>query len=81
VTGAVHGDGEPLLHLMRGPHLGLFSLKFSTYFPYNAKLCIKGRRYQISILQAEFSLTQVPDRPVTGRVFFEDVIRRNPGRG
>ena len=36
-----------------------------------------GYRYQISILQAEFSLTQVLDQPVTGRVFFEEVIREN----
>jgi hypothetical protein len=122
---------------------GLFFLKFSTYFPYNAKLCLNGHeyakrqlmqkgigfealdngvlrcddpkrlqaicdglnaekidallrkwlrklphpfaaadrragyRYEISILQAEFSLTQVLDRPVTGRVFFEEVIREN----
>jgi hypothetical protein len=120
-----------------------FFLKFSSYFPYNAKLCINGHeyakqqlakknigfealdngvlscddprktaghlrraqrgkdrcasaqvvtaaaaslhaadrkagyRYQVSILQAEFSLTQVLDRPVTGRVFFEEVIREN----
>src|SRR3982750_59917 len=122
---------------------GLFFLKFSTYFPYNAKLCLNGHeyakrqlmqkgigfealdngvlrcddpkrlqaicdglsagkidallrkwlrklphpftvadrkagyRYEVSILQAEFSLTQVLDRPVTGRVFFEEVIREN----
>ena len=122
---------------------GPFFLKFSTYFPYTAKLCINGHeyakqqlakknigfealdngvlrcddpkrlqaicdglsaekidallrkwlrllphpytaadrragyRYQVSILQAEFSLTQVLDRPVTGRVFFEEVIREN----
>jgi hypothetical protein len=122
---------------------GPFFLKFSTYFPYNAKLCINGHeyvkrqlakegipfealdngvlsctdpkrlqqicdglsaskinallrkwlariphpftpqdraagyRYDISILQAEFSLTQVLDRPRTGRVFFEEVIREN----
>lgn len=36
-----------------------------------------GYRYALSILQAEFSLTQVLDRPVTGRVFFEEVIREN----
>lgn len=36
-----------------------------------------GYRYDISILQAEFSLTQVLDRPLTGRVFFEEVIRDN----
>jgi hypothetical protein len=122
---------------------GPFFLKFSTYFPYNAKLCINGHeyvkrqlakegiafealdngvltcadpkrlqqlcddlsaakidallrkwlarlphpytaadreaghRYDVSILQAEFSLTQVLDRPHTGRVFFEQVIREN----
>jgi hypothetical protein len=36
-----------------------------------------GYRYDISILQAEFSLTQVLDRPVHGRLFFEQVIREN----
>lgn len=122
---------------------GPFFLKFCTYFPYNAKLCINGHeyvkrqlakegiafealdngvlscanpkrlqqlcdglsagkidallrkwlrrlphpftaqdraagfRYDVSILQAEFSLTQVLDRPVSGRIFFEEVIREN----
>lgn len=122
---------------------GPFFLKFCTYFPYNAKLCINGHeyvkrqlakegiafepldngilscanpqrlqqlcdqlsaakidallrkwlaklphpypaadrkagyRYDVSILQAEFSLTQVLDRPQTGRIFFEEVIREN----
>jgi hypothetical protein len=36
-----------------------------------------GYRDLLSILQAEFSLTQVLDQPVTGRVFFEQVIREN----
>ena len=122
---------------------GPFFLKFCTYFPYNAKLCINGHeyvkrqlakegitfaaldngilscadpkrlqelcdglaasqidallrkwlarlphpftdqdrkagyRYDISILQAEFSLTQVLDRPLSGRIFFEEVVREN----
>jgi hypothetical protein len=122
---------------------GPFFLKFSSYFPYNGKLCINGHeyakrqlaaegigfepldngilrcddpvrlqkicddlsaekidglarkwfailphpfsgqdrqagyRYDLSILQAEFSLTQVLDQPVTGRLFFEEVIREN----
>jgi hypothetical protein len=126
---------------------GPFFLKFSTYFPYNAKLCINGHeyvkrqlakegiafealdngvltcanpkrlqqlcdglsaakidallrkwlarlphpftaqdrkadyRYDVSILQAEFSLTQVLDRPQTGRLFFEQVIRENLDMG
>jgi hypothetical protein len=36
-----------------------------------------GYRYQLSILQAEFALTQVLDRPRTGRGFFEEVMREN----
>ena len=36
-----------------------------------------GYRYHLSILQAEFSLTQMLDNPVSGRVFFEQVIRDN----
>ena len=122
---------------------GPFFLKFCSYFPYNAKLCINGNhwaqrqaakagiafepldngfaavedpaalqaicdrlgpeqidallrkwlailphpftaadraagyRYDISILQAEFSLTQMLDKPVSGRMFFEQVIRDN----
>ena len=36
-----------------------------------------GYRYELSILQAEFSLTQVLDYPRTGRQFFEEVIREN----
>ncbi|MBL8931181.1 MAG: hypothetical protein JNL54_13750 [Kineosporiaceae bacterium] len=36
-----------------------------------------GYRYDISILQAEFSLTQMLDRPLSGRIFFEQVIRDN----
>src|SRR4051812_29483127 len=122
---------------------GPFFLKFCSYFPYNAKLCINGNhwaqrqaakagigftpldnafaavadparlqaicdqlgprqidallrkwlailphpftpadraagyRYHLSVLQAEFSLTQTLDRPVTGRTFFEQVIRDN----
>src|SRR6266568_2171252 len=122
---------------------GPFFLKFCSYFPFNAKLCINGNewakrqaakagigftpldnafaavddvpalqaichslgpaqidallrkwlarlphpfspadramgyRYDISILQAEFSLTQVLDKPVSGRIFFEQVIRDN----
>ena len=36
-----------------------------------------GYRYDLSILQAEFSLTQIWDRAVSGRCFFEEVIREN----
>jgi len=36
-----------------------------------------GYDYEISILQAEFSLTQVLDHPSAGRQFFEAAIREN----
>jgi hypothetical protein len=36
-----------------------------------------GYRYDVSIWQAEFSTTQVLERPVHGRIFFEQVIREN----
>jgi hypothetical protein len=45
--------------------------------PYTAEDQAAGHAYDISILQAEFSLTQVFDRPASGRVFFAEVIREN----
>jgi hypothetical protein len=45
--------------------------------PYSAKDRRAGYRYDLSVLQAEFSLTQVWDRAVHGRGFFEEVIREN----
>ena len=45
--------------------------------PFSAKDRKAGYRYDLSVLQAEFSLTQVWDRGVRGRCFFEEVIREN----
>jgi hypothetical protein len=45
--------------------------------PFDRRDRAAGYRYALSILQAEFALTQVLDRPVTGRIFFEQVIREN----
>lgn len=45
--------------------------------PYSSKDRAAGYRYDLSILQAEFSLTQIWDRGVNGRCFFEEVIREN----
>lgn len=45
--------------------------------PYTARDREAGYRYELSVLQAEFSRTMVFDRPVTGRVFFDQVIREN----
>lgn len=36
-----------------------------------------GYDYNLSILQAEFALTQVFDRPLSGRQFFEQIIKDN----
>ena len=36
-----------------------------------------GYRYDLSILQAGFSLTQILDRPLSGRMLFEEIIREN----
>jgi hypothetical protein len=45
--------------------------------PFTADDIAAGYTYELSILQAEFSLTQVLDAPVAGRIFFEQVIRDN----
>jgi hypothetical protein len=45
--------------------------------PFTAGDIAAGCAYELSILQAEFSLTQVLDAPVAGRIFFEQVIRDN----
>jgi hypothetical protein len=39
--------------------------------PFAAAHRAAGYRYPLSMLQTEFALTQVLDRPLTGRVFFE----------
>jgi hypothetical protein len=65
---------------------GLSDTKIDAFFrkwlarlphPYSAKDRRAGYRYDLSVLQAEFSLTQVWDRAVHGRCFFEEVIREN----
>jgi len=45
--------------------------------PFDDADAAAGYRYEISVLQAEFSLTQVLDKPVSGRIFFEQLIRDN----
>ena len=45
--------------------------------PFTAAERAAGYDYEISILQAEFALTQVLDRRVSGRLFFEAAIREN----
>ena len=45
--------------------------------PFTTEDTAAGYSYALSVLQAEFSLTQTLDAPVTGRIFFEQVIRDN----
>ena len=49
--------------------------------PFTAADSAAGYRYELSILQAEFSLTQMLDAPVSGRIFFEQVLRENLDAG
>jgi len=65
---------------------GLSETKIEAFFrkwlarlphPYSPQDRRAGYRYALSVLQAEFSLTQVWDRAVHGRCFFEEVIREN----
>ncbi len=45
--------------------------------PFTAGDTAAGFRYELSVLQAEFSLTQTLDAPVKGRIFFDQLIRDN----
>jgi hypothetical protein len=45
--------------------------------PFDSRDRAAGYRYDLSMLQVEFSLTQVLDRPLSGRVLFEEIIREN----
>jgi hypothetical protein len=45
--------------------------------PFSRKDRAAGYRYRLSIWQMEVSLTQVFDRPLHGRQFFEELIREN----
>ena len=45
--------------------------------PITAEDHLTGMLYYVSVLQAEFSLTQVFDRPLEGRFLLEEVIREN----
>ena len=49
--------------------------------PFEASDREQGIRYDISMLQAEFARTEVFDRPLAGRVFFEEVMRENLDMG
>jgi hypothetical protein len=65
---------------------GLSAVKINALFrkwlarlphPYSPKDRRAGYRYDLSMLQVEFSLTQIWDRADHGRAFFEELIREN----
>jgi hypothetical protein len=45
--------------------------------PFTTSQQTAGYRYEISMCQVEFALTQIVVRPVHGRTFFEEVLREN----
>jgi hypothetical protein len=45
--------------------------------PFPAKDRVAGFRYELFMQQVEFARTQVFDRPLSGRLFFEQVLRDN----
>ena len=45
--------------------------------PFSTRQQTAGYRYEASMCQVEFALTQVVDRLVHGRIFFEEVLREN----
>jgi hypothetical protein len=45
--------------------------------PFTSGDTAAGYRYELSVLQAEFSLTQTLDAAVNGRIFFDQLIRDN----
>jgi hypothetical protein len=56
---------------------GPFFLKFCSYFPYTAKLCVNGHEYAKRQLEREGISYQALDRPLSGRIFFEEILREN----
>ena len=67
-----------------GPaHIEALARKWLTILPcpFTAEDTAAGYAYDLSLLQAEFSLTQVLDAPLSGRIFFEQVLRDNLGIG
>ena len=62
-----------------GAHIEAFFRKWLRRLPhpFTAEDRRAGFRYDLSILQLEMSTTQVFDKPLSGRLFFEQVIREN----
>jgi hypothetical protein len=60
-------------------HLGRWSHRWPRILPhpFTGEDIAAGHSYEVSISQAEFSLTQMLDKPVSGRIFFDQIIADN----
>lgn len=75
-------DPERLQQILDGLDAGKIETVVRKWFarlprPFTPEDRLAGFDYELSILQAEFACTQVFDRPLSGRHFFEEVIREN----
>ncbi len=70
---------QELAHSLGPEHFRAFLSKWLDRLPMplNMDDRLAGYDYQMSIWQMEVSLTQIMDRPLAGRQFFEEVIRDN----
>ena len=70
---------QALANALGPEHIEAFCKKWLNRLPMplSAQDRTAGYDYRLSIWQMEFSLTQIVDRPMAGRQFFEEVIRDN----
>ncbi len=70
---------QTIADALNAPDIEAFFTRWQTQLPLplTPTHAARGFSYQLSILQCEVSLTQVFDRPLRGREFFESVIREN----
>ena len=70
---------QQLAHRLTPRRIHAFLRKWQLRLPCPFQLAEQqaGYRYDVSMSQIEFALTQVLDRPVHGRIFFEEIIREN----
>lgn len=68
---------QQLCDQLNSAHVEAFLRRWTAVLPHplTPEDCRAGYRYHLSILQFEVSLTQVFDRPLFGRQFFEEAIR------
>jgi hypothetical protein len=70
---------QELAHRLTPQRIERFLRRWQRHLPCPFRRCEEsaGYRYDVSMCQVEFALTQVLDRPQSGRIFFEEVLREN----